>query len=47
MGIHSLTATSYSDKEIVDITHVAACFSYVNRIALGLVTQLTEPLRGG
>ncbi len=45
--IHSLREAGYSDKEIVDIAHVAAWFSYVNRIALGLGTQLTRALRGG
>ena len=47
MDVHSLTAVSYSDKEIVNITHMAAWFNYVNNITLGLVTQLTESLRGG
>ena len=45
--IHSLRGAGYSDKEVVDIAHVAAWFNYVNRIALGLGTQLTEALRGG
>lgn len=45
--IRSLREAGYSDKEIVDIAHVAAWFNYVNRIALGLGTQLTKALRGG
>ena len=43
--IRSLREAGYSDKEIVDIAHVTAWFNYVNRIALGLGTQLTEALR--
>ena len=38
--VSRLREGGYSDKEIVDIAHVTAWFNYVNRVALGLGTQL-------
>ena len=38
--ISCLREAGYSDQEIVDIAHVTAWFNYVNRVALGLGTQL-------
>ena len=38
--IDRLREGGYSDKEIVDIAHVTAWFNYVNRVALGLGTEL-------
>ncbi len=40
--IHSLSEAGYTDRQIVDIAHVAAWFSYVNRIAEGLGTELRQ-----
>ena len=41
--IQRLREAGYSDKQVVDIAHVAAWFNYVNRIALGLGTELRIP----
>lgn len=38
--VQSLREAGYTDRQIVDIAHVAAWFSYVNRIAEGLGTEL-------
>ena len=38
--VQRLRDAGYTDQQIVDVAHVAAWFSYVNRIALGLGTQL-------
>ena len=38
--VNRLRDAGYSDREIVDIAHVTAWFNYVNRVALGLGTQL-------
>ena len=35
-----LREAGYTDQQIVDVAHVAAWFNYVNRIALGLGTEL-------
>ena len=38
--VQRLREEGYTDQQIVDVAHVAAWFNYVNRIALGLGTQL-------
>ena len=38
--VQRLREAGYTDQQIVDVAHVAAWFNYVNRIALGLGTQL-------
>ena len=38
--VERLREAGYTDQQIVDVAHVAAWFNYVNRIALGLGTEL-------
>lgn len=45
--VQRLRDAGYTDQQIVDVAHVAAWFSYVNRIALGLGTQLRTEARQG
>lgn len=41
--VHLLRRAGLTDREILDLTQVAAYFAYVNRIALGLGAQLEGP----
>ena len=38
--VDSLHQVGFSDKEILDITHIAALFNYLDRVADALGTQL-------
>ncbi len=38
--VESLRSVGFSDKEILDITHIAALFNYLDRVADALGTQL-------
>ncbi len=38
--VQSLREAGYTDRQVVDIAHVAAWFNYVNRMAEGLGTEL-------
>ena len=40
--VQSLKEAGFTDRQIVDIAHVAAWFNYVNRIAEGLGTELRQ-----
>lgn len=41
--VDGLRRGGLTDREILDLTQVAAYFAYVNRIALGLGAQLEGP----
>ena len=38
--VQRLRDAGYTDQQIVDVAHIAAWFNYVNRVALGLGTEL-------
>ncbi len=38
--VDGLSEVGFSDKEILDITHIAALFNYLDRVADALGTQL-------
>ena len=38
--METLTSAGFSDKEVLDITHIAALFNYLDRVADALGTEL-------